>query len=100
MLKSGGDTCGVVKPPTDTPATVGGVAKVPCPTGALEPGATPDTTAVEFHLGYGDWIRLLRRSGFDVIDLIEIQPPEGATLAVEFLVTNKVRRPQGCVVLA
>jgi SAM-dependent methyltransferase len=36
----------------------------------------PDTEAVEFHLSHGDWIRLLRKSGFDVENLIEIQPPE------------------------
>jgi SAM-dependent methyltransferase len=39
----------------------------------------PDVDEVEFHLGYGDWIRLLRANGFDIFDLIEIQPPEGAT---------------------
>jgi SAM-dependent methyltransferase len=33
---------------------------------------------VEFNLVYGDWIRLFRRSGFLVEDLIEIRPPEGA----------------------
>jgi SAM-dependent methyltransferase len=33
---------------------------------------------VGFNLGYGDWIRLFRRSGFTVEDLIEIRPPEGA----------------------
>jgi hypothetical protein len=36
------------------------------------------TPGVEFHLGYGDWIRLLRANGFEVIDLIEVQAPEGA----------------------
>ena len=35
----------------------------------------PDEDAVEFHLGYGDWIRLLRASGFEVEDLIELRPP-------------------------
>ena len=35
--------------------------------------------SVEFHIGHGDMIRLLRRCGFEVEDLIEIQPPEGAT---------------------
>ncbi len=35
--------------------------------------------SVEFHLGYGDWIRLLRANGFEVEDLIELQPPSGAT---------------------
>ena len=37
-----------------------------------------DDDSVEFHLGYGDWIRLLRSNGFEVEDLIEIRPPEGA----------------------
>lgn len=39
----------------------------------------PDDDSVEFHLGYGDWIRLLRANGFEVEDLIEVQPPEGST---------------------
>jgi SAM-dependent methyltransferase len=34
-----------------------------------------DTGGVEFHLGYGDWIRLLRANGFTVENLIEIQAP-------------------------
>jgi SAM-dependent methyltransferase len=38
----------------------------------------PDDPAVDFHLGYGDWIRLLRANGFEVEDLIELQAPEGA----------------------
>ena len=37
----------------------------------------PDEPGVEFHLGYGDWIRLLRSTGFEVLDLIEVQAPEG-----------------------
>lgn len=38
----------------------------------------PDDRSVEFHLGYGDWIRLLVRTGFDVVDLVEVQaPPRG-----------------------
>ena len=35
--------------------------------------------AIEFHLGHGDMIRLLRRAGFEICDLIEIQPPPGST---------------------
>ena len=35
--------------------------------------------SVNFCLGYGDWIRLLRSSGFDVEDLVELRPAEGAT---------------------
>lgn len=43
----------------------------------------PDWPSVEFHLGYGDWIRLLRANGFDIEDLIEIRPAEDATLFME-----------------
>ena len=36
------------------------------------------TGGIEFHLGYGEWISLLRENGFAVENLIEIQaPPEG-----------------------
>lgn len=52
----------------------------------------PDSTAVEFHIGHGDWIRLLRGSGFEVIDLIEIQPPEGATTRYPFVRLDWARR--------
>ena len=34
---------------------------------------------MEFHIGYGDMIRLLRGSGFEVEDLIEIRPAPDAT---------------------
>ncbi len=34
---------------------------------------------VDFQLPYGEWIRLFRRSGFIVEDLIETQPAVGAT---------------------
>src|SRR6266704_3811242 len=37
------------------------------------------TDSVEFHIGHGDMIRLLRGCGFDIEDLIELQPPPGAT---------------------
>jgi SAM-dependent methyltransferase len=39
----------------------------------------PDEDGVEFHLGYGDWIRLLGESGFEVTDLVELRPAEGST---------------------
>lgn len=39
----------------------------------------PDDPAIEFHIGYGDWIRLLRANDFEVEDLIEVRPPEDAT---------------------
>ena len=34
--------------------------------------------AVEYHLAHGDWIRLLRANGFELLDLIEIQAPADA----------------------
>ena len=33
---------------------------------------------VEFHLAHGDWIRLLRANGFEILDLIELQAPADA----------------------
>jgi SAM-dependent methyltransferase len=38
----------------------------------------PDDHSVEFHLPYGEWIRLLRANGFEVERLVELQAPEGA----------------------
>ncbi len=38
----------------------------------------PDDDSVEFHLGHGDMIRLLRRCGLEVENLVELQPPPGA----------------------
>jgi SAM-dependent methyltransferase len=36
----------------------------------------PEDDSVEFHLGYGDWIRLLGECGCEVLDLVELQAPE------------------------
>jgi len=48
--------------------------------------------SVEFHLGYGDWIRLLRANGFEVEDLVELRPPEGATSSYPFVTAEWARR--------
>jgi len=37
-----------------------------------------DSGGIEFHLAHGDWVRLLRGNGFEILDLIEIQAPAGA----------------------
>ena len=37
----------------------------------------PDS-GIEYHLSHGDWIRLLRANGFEILDLIEIQAPADA----------------------
>jgi SAM-dependent methyltransferase len=39
----------------------------------------PDDPGIEFHLGYGDWIRLLVSNGFQIEDMVEVRPPEGST---------------------
>ena len=52
----------------------------------------PDDESVEFHLGYGDWIRLLRATDFEVEDLIEVRPPEGATTSFGFVTLEWARR--------
>ena len=44
-----------------------------------------DPPGVEFHLGHGDWIRLLRGNGFEILDLVEIQAPPGATSRYDFV---------------
>ncbi|MGH7570810.1 MAG: class I SAM-dependent methyltransferase [Gemmatimonadota bacterium] len=38
---------------------------------------------VEYHLGYGDWIRLFRKHGLIVEDLIELRPGPGATTSYD-----------------
>ena len=35
----------------------------------------PDDDSVEFHLGHGEMIRLLRANGFEIENLIELQAP-------------------------
>jgi hypothetical protein len=51
-----------------------------------------DPPAVDFHLGYGDWIRLLRANGFDVEDLLEVRPPAGATTRYPFVTGDWARQ--------
>jgi SAM-dependent methyltransferase len=48
--------------------------------------------AVEFHLGYGDWIRLLRANFFAIRNLIELRPPKGATTHYPFVKSDWARR--------
>ena len=52
----------------------------------------PDTEGVEFHLGYGDWIRLLRANDFEVLDLVELRPPPDATTGYGFVTADWARR--------
>jgi SAM-dependent methyltransferase len=52
----------------------------------------PDDPSVEFHLGYGDMIRLLRRCGFEVEDMIELRPREDATTSYPYAPVEWARR--------
>ena len=52
----------------------------------------PDGLSVEFHLPHGEMIRVLRASGFDIEDLIEIQAPEDATTRFPWVTTEWARR--------
>jgi SAM-dependent methyltransferase len=52
----------------------------------------PGESGVEFHLSHGDWIRLLRRSGFEIEDLVEVRPPEGAVTRYPFVTLEWARR--------
>jgi len=45
----------------------------------------PEPSGVEFHLSAGEMIRLLRRNGFEIEDLIEIYAPEGGTAHYPFV---------------
>ena len=45
----------------------------------------PEEEGVEFHLGFGDWVRLLRGSGFEVEDFIEVWPEPGATTSFKYV---------------
>jgi len=56
----------------------------------------PDTTGVEFHLGYGDWIRLLRANGFEVEDMIEVRPDEAPVTQHPEIVTLEWSRRWPC----
>jgi hypothetical protein len=44
-----------------------------------------DEKTIEFHLGHGDWIRLLRSNHFEIEDLIELRPTAEATTDYGFV---------------
>jgi SAM-dependent methyltransferase len=46
--------------------------------------ADPDWQTVEWQLPYGEWIRLFRRCGLTVEDLIELRPAEDATTTYDY----------------
>jgi len=52
----------------------------------------PGDPSVGFSLGYGDWIRVLRANRFEVLDLVEIQAPEGAKTRWDLVTPEWARR--------
>ncbi len=52
----------------------------------------PDDPTVEFHLGHGDWIRLLRTNGFDIEDLVELRPAADDETSYPFVTNEWARR--------
>jgi SAM-dependent methyltransferase len=48
---------------------------------------------IDFQVEHGEWVRLFRRHGFDIEDLIELRPPKGATTTyTEFIDYQWARR--------
>ena len=54
--------------------------------------AWADDPAIEFHLGHSDMIRLLRASGLEIEDMIEVRPPPGSTTRHPFVTLDWARR--------
>ena len=52
----------------------------------------PDDESVEFHLGHGQMIRLLRDCGLEVEDLLELRPGPDATTRYPFVTLDWARR--------
>jgi SAM-dependent methyltransferase len=52
----------------------------------------PTDPAVEFHLPHGEWVRLLRRCGFEIEDLVEVRPPADAKTRYPFVTLEWSRR--------
>src|SRR5262249_51472426 len=48
--------------------------------------------AVNFDLSWGAWIALFRAAGFEIIDLIELRAPEGATSRFDFVTAEWARQ--------
>jgi SAM-dependent methyltransferase len=52
----------------------------------------PDDDSVEFHLPHGEMDAVLRRSGFEVEELIEIRPPDGSATRYPFVTLEWAQR--------
>jgi SAM-dependent methyltransferase len=52
----------------------------------------PNDPSVEFHLGHGDWVRVLRANGLVVEDLLEVRPGPDAVKRYDFVTREWARR--------
>jgi len=52
----------------------------------------PGDPGVEFHLSHGNWIRVLRRAGFEIEDLMALQAPEDGTTRYTFVTRDWARQ--------
>jgi SAM-dependent methyltransferase len=52
----------------------------------------PEPVSTEFHLPHGEWISLFRRCGFDVLELHELHPEEGAMTRYGFVTYEWARQ--------
>lgn len=52
----------------------------------------PGAHGVEFHLSHGEWIRLLRRVGFEIEELVEVRPETTATTRSPFVTLEWARQ--------
>jgi len=71
---------------------VAATAQLRRPTFGLHRVEWPGDFGVEFHLSHGDWIRLLRRCGFEIEDLVELRPAADATTRYPFVSVEWARR--------
>jgi SAM-dependent methyltransferase len=52
----------------------------------------PGDASVQFNLPHGDWIRMLRRSGFEIENLVELRPPPDATTRYPYVTLEWARQ--------
>lgn len=52
----------------------------------------PENFAVEFHLSHGEWIRLLKSSGFEIEDLVEVRPEQTSQTRYAFVTLDWARQ--------
>jgi len=67
------------------PENEAATARLRRPQRAMHRFEWPDSTGVEFHVSPGDYIRILRRNGFEIEDLVEVYPSEDASTEQRFV---------------